>query len=350
MTEEYVLVSEAAERYEVSEKTIRQWAKDKKVKSHGEGSALTISDEGMPPKKSTAVTAEIKTQSAKDLVDTRPEVVEARAKEAVRLSEMNIKSADELEGKHKLADDKQTELDNRLSELNKMFESFNTEKSTFANKSRAILKKLTEDSQSWERQKATEKAEIERLKVALDNRESELDKREKGLDVREELVGQRELQVAEDEKSLTAEARRKREREDAEKDLGNRLAKGDYKKYNELMNNCLDVLHKYGEKKFVYRIEDELNTMWKLAQNNLHEHLGELEESMKTQMIELNQKAVKMARLPKEYPTKSWNEIVDNLEIIWKLIPGIRPPDIPIDDEGITADMPNKNINGGKTQ
>jgi len=202
----------------------------------------------------------------------------------------------------------------------------------------------------WEIAKANEIAQIEATKSAQDKRESDFNQKETEIEDMQTHINTAWEEVRNIRASLDAPRLKKLAEEEAAKELVNRLAKGDYKTYNELMNNCLDVLHKYGEKKFVYRIEDELDAMWKLAQNNLQEHLGELEESMKAQVIEVNQKAVKMARLPKEYPPKSWNEIVDNLEIIWKLIPEIRPSDIPIDDEGITADMPNKNKDGGKTK
>jgi hypothetical protein len=48
----------------------------------------------------------------------------------------------------------------------------------------------------------------------------------------------------------------------------------------------------------------------------------------------VNKKAVEMARQPKVYPAKSWNDIVDNLEKIIRLIPEVKPPNWVDDTEG----------------
>jgi hypothetical protein len=44
----FVTVKEASERYGKEPETIRKWAEQGKIKSAGQGTALTISDEGMP--------------------------------------------------------------------------------------------------------------------------------------------------------------------------------------------------------------------------------------------------------------------------------------------------------------
>lgn len=54
----FVTVKEAAERYAVTTDTMRNWAKSGKVKSAGEGQAMTISDEGMPELKTNATSNE----------------------------------------------------------------------------------------------------------------------------------------------------------------------------------------------------------------------------------------------------------------------------------------------------
>ncbi|MDD4876420.1 MAG: hypothetical protein PHQ86_04730 [Dehalococcoidales bacterium] len=185
--------------------------------------------------------------------------------------------------------------------------------------------KLALDRAEWERLKATQKAEIERVKIAQDNRENELNNREKQLDIRETLVAEREQLVADLEHSLNAENLKRIEKEREDNELINRLKGGGYKQFNSLISDCLDVLYKYGEKKMVYRAEDRLDEMWKWAKNGLPEHFDELVQSMKDLVDRVNRKAVEMARQPKVYPTKSWNNIVDSLEVIIKLFPEIKP-------------------------
>ncbi len=185
--------------------------------------------------------------------------------------------------------------------------------------------KLALDRAEWERLKATQKAEIERVKIAQDNRENELNNREKQLDIRETLVAEREQSVADLEHSLNAENLKRIEKEREDNELINRLQKGGYKQFNSLITECLDVLYKYGEKNMVYQAEDKLDEMWKWAKNGLPEHFDELVQSMKDLVDRVNRKAVEMARQPKVYPTKSWNNIVDSLEVVLKIFPELKP-------------------------
>jgi len=185
--------------------------------------------------------------------------------------------------------------------------------------------KLALDRAEWERLKATGKAEIERVKIAQDNRENMLNNQEKQLEIRETLVAEREQSVADLEHSLNAENLKRIEKEREDNELINRLKGGGYKQFNALISECLDVLYKYGEKKLVHRSEDRLDEMWKWAKNGLPERFDDLVKDMAGLVSEINKKAVEMAKQPKVYPTKSWNSIVDSLEAVLKIFPELKP-------------------------
>jgi len=185
--------------------------------------------------------------------------------------------------------------------------------------------KLALDRAEWERLKATEKAEIERVKIAQDNRENTLNNQEKQLEVRETLVAEREQSAADLEHSLNAENLKRIEKEREDNELINRLKGGGYKQFDSLISECLDVLFKYGEKKIVYRAEGRLDEMWKWAKNGLPERFDELVKEMAELIDRVNKKAVEMARQPKIYPQKAWNSIVDNLEDALKIFPELKP-------------------------
>jgi len=183
--------------------------------------------------------------------------------------------------------------------------------------------KLALDRAEWERLKATEKAEIERVKIAQDNRENTLNNQEKQLEVRETLVAEREQSAADLEHSLNAENLKRIEKEREENELINRLEGGGYKQFNSLISECLDVLYKYGEKKMVNRAEDRLDEMWKWAKNGLPERFDELVESMRDLLQRVHNVAIDWANKPKEYPRKSWNHIANCEDEIIKLFPEI---------------------------
>jgi len=161
--------------------------------------------------------------------------------------------------------------------------------------------------------------------VIQDQRETEQNNRDTQLGVRETLVTERERAVETLEKSLNAENLKRIEKEREDKALANRLQSGGYKQYNELMNECLEILYKYGMRKLVHRAEEKLDRMWDWANDGLTEHCAELVENMAELVDKVNRKASEMAKQPKQYPPASWNGIVDALDKTLALFPEITP-------------------------
>jgi len=185
--------------------------------------------------------------------------------------------------------------------------------------------KLAKDVAEWERTKATEKAGIEHTKVAQAQRETDLNNQEQQLNIRELLITEREQAVEVLEKSLNAESLKRIEKEREDSVLANRLQSDGYKQFNEMMNECLGILYKYGARQLVYKAEEKLDRMWDWANNGLTEHFDELVKSMAELVDTINRKAGEMARQPKKYPSTSWNGIVDVLDKVLALFPEITP-------------------------
>jgi len=184
---------------------------------------------------------------------------------------------------------------------------------------------LTKATAEWERLKATERAGIEHTKVAQAQRETEQNNQDTQLGIRETLVTEREQAVETLEKSLNAENLKRIEKEREDKVLANRLQSGGYTQYNEFMNECLEILYKYGMRQLVYKAEEKLDRMWDWANDGLTEHFAELVENMAGLVDKVNRKASEMARQPNKYPPASWNRIVDVLDNTLELFPEIAP-------------------------
>lgn len=273
-------------------------------------------EENKPEEKEQSVS---EVQKAKDTAEVKKHESEAKEYEMkAKFSEANIKSADDLLAKHKQVDD-------RLSELNQAFESFDAQRKEWGRKTQAIIKKLEVNKVEWEREKANEQAGIEAKKTALDKHESELNNREQNIDALQQNVDAAWVEVKEIRTSLNAEQLKKLEQEKENKKLINRLQNGIYEQYSKLMNSCLDVLWRCGFKKLVSGIDSDLKIMGKWVGNELPEHFDELVELMREQVEVVNKKASFMARNQNDYSPSSWNSIVDNVEGIVKLIPEIKP-------------------------
>lgn len=258
-------------------------------------------------------------QKAKDTAEVKKHEAEAKEYEMrAKFAEANIKSAEDLLDKRQQAED-------RLAEINQMYETYHVEQKTWGKKTQDILKKLAADRVDWEREKANEQAEVETKKAALDKRESELNNREKNIENLQQNVDTAWVEVKDIRASLNAEQLKKLQQEKENEKLINRLQNGEYEQYNNLMNSCLDVLWRSGFKGLVKRIDSDLETMEKWASNELPARFDELVDLMKEQVEVVNKKSSVMAQNPKDYLPSSWNSIVDNIEEIIKILPELKP-------------------------
>jgi len=365
--EEWVSVSEAAERHEVTKETIRNWAESGKIKSMGAGAAMTLSTIGMPARKqleagpaSETPAPGAKAPTLEQIVNARPEVIEAEVKkrvelaaEAARFASGNIKSADDLEAKHKVIDDRLSEVAGIRSTLDAEKTAFSLEKIEWGKRTNALIKKLADDRALWEREKANERAGIESEKMALDKRQGELDAKEAGLNGLQENVASAWEEVRGIRAELGAEKVRKLEKEEEQRKLVNRLQAGAYSEYEARMNEILDILYKYGVRKLVHRADERLKVMSKWASNGLPEKIDDLVADMAELLDAVNSKAGDMAEKEKQYPPKSWNSVVDIVVEIIALFPEITPENWVSDDEANTPENIKKgvttNVGTGKT-
>lgn len=188
---------------------------------------------------------------------------------------------------------------------------------------------LGKQQYDWERQKELEKTQIETTKSELSAQKAELEKRtqelnqiENGLQIRSEMITKREELMNEVErKEIIDIARHNSIQSQLEKNLPQII---------EIMRKNATYLRKSGFINLGNGLKKEIEQLTEWSENNIGDHVENIVLWLKGEVVDCNDRAVMMARNPKKYGD-SYNYIVDNLEKIYKLLPEIKPDNIPSD-------------------
>jgi hypothetical protein len=190
--------------------------------------------------------------------------------------------------------------------------------------------KLAKDFMDFGNKKSIELSEVQKLKADLERRLAELVKREQDLSTRTKNVELREKLVVEREDLMNSVEKLKLEDDIKQNSLSERL-KRTFPKIATLMRDNSDILDKAGFHNLADGLWVEVGTMEKWSQEGVDGHMEAMIAWLKEEVLDCNKKAVLMARNQNSYAKQDWDNIVDNLEDIYKLLSELKPPDLPSD-------------------
>jgi len=284
--------------------------------------------------------APVKPPTIEAIVNQRPEVIEARAQQAVaeaenaaRLARDGIKLADELTAKHNT-------VDTRLTEINGMAEAFNIEKIAWGKKTHAIVQKLDNDRAEIERAKQSNQADIA-VKVTENKREAA---RLKTWEAELNEINSKQSQRAEELQKWHNSLNEAQRIEEADIEFHDSMAeklRRNYHQLQSLLQEVADVLDRNRFAKTADEILDSLGKTYDWYHADITEHVDEMLATYKRLVDISSRKASDMANLPKQYSQRSWDAIIDNLEDCCHLLPELKPPYWP-EDEELIPKQPSK--------
>lgn len=192
--------------------------------------------------------------------------------------------------------------------------------------------KLGRDVLEFENRKATELSEIQKHEAELKEQDAELKKRAQELANREANVQLREKLVSDREALMTDVEKKELNKTEKYNSLTEQL-KRSFSQVILLMSANANILIKAGFRGVGNGLWDEIEQMQEWHNNGIEDYCDTIVEWLKEEVVECNDKAVVMARNPKQYGEVSHNRIVDNLERIYELLPALKPEYLPSDDE-----------------
>lgn len=192
---------------------------------------------------------------------------------------------------------------------------------------------LARDFMAFDNRKATELSEVQKLKAEQERKLAELTKREQDMTARIQNVAIREKLVEEREELMNETEKQHLEALEKQQSLVEQLKRG-FPRIKNIMADNADILIQAGFTDFGYDLLDELDELVRWSKNDIGKHCQKIVASLRDAVEDCNQQAVAMARNPKAYDQRMWDGIVDNLEVVYKLLPVLRPPDLPSDTEG----------------
>lgn len=190
---------------------------------------------------------------------------------------------------------------------------------------------LAKEIYDWGNKKSKEEADIQVRKAELANHESELNQREQDITIRESNVGVREQLLSERESLMSVIEKQKLDETEKYNSISEQLKRG-FPQIISLMKRNANVLIRSGFNRFGDSLWDEIDTLEAWAKEGIDNHCKIIIEWLKGEVEDCNQMAVKMARDPKQYGEKWHNQIVDNLESMYKLLPILKPEYLPKDN------------------
>lgn len=204
------------------------------------------------------------------------------------------------------------DLKRRLEELGARETEFEKKQSEFEETKASTMSQIQAD-----------KAELEQVKADIEKKEQSLQSRLQNLAVREQSVDKREEMLNQVEKE-------KLQKDVEYNSLQEQLGRNYIEVSNLIQNNAM-ILAKAGYRRLASGILEELKELDTLYNNGISKHVDQFVVWMKGQVDDCNKKAVIMARNPRQYG-EVHNQIVDNLEKVYSLLPVLKPEYLPGDD------------------
>jgi len=223
------------------------------------------------------------------------ETERAENKQRQIFAEYNIKSVEDLEA--------------RILELMDREEALTKAKTEFEHTKATELSSLQKD-----------KAEYKLIETTITKREAQCTSRESDLQIRQSLIDKRESLLNATEKLKLAET-------EVYNSIVEQL-KRTFPKLISLMRDNANVIINAGFG-LGDDLWDETETLEKRFSDEYPKHASKIIEWLKGEIQDCNDTAVTMARSPKVYAEKDFNEIVDNLEDIYELMPILKPEHLP---------------------
>ena len=278
----FITVKEAAERYGVSEKTIRKWASGGQVEAVGRGRALTISDEGMPARKEDAKEA--------SPVGDSPELKAQEIAEAMRISKAK-------EAKAKADEAEALQREKIIKEFGGT-EKFDEAKFELSERERKLKESDDAVAKSLE--------DLERLKETVERRQRLLDTKEQSLkdtnDYQREVtstilksqadIAKRKADLSVVEKSHLAERKVYTSRLERQ-----RRAMPMYLKRMSSVVNIIASVKGLGLVKIADKIWDDIEEIKTLIEADFDTSAEDILEIMRDDVREANKVAIKLSRI-----------------------------------------------------
>ena len=184
---------------------------------------------------------------------------------------------------------------------------------------------------AFENKKATELSEMQKQKAELEQGKAESNKKAQDLASREANIEVREQLVTDREELMNSVERQELKESEKYNSLVEQL-KRVFPRVTALLGDNANVLIKVGFRNFGNGLWDEIEIMEKWAKHDIGKHCKTIVGWLEKEVEDCNKKAVQMARNPKQYGETMHNEIVDNLEKIYGLLPVLKPEYLPKDE------------------